>query len=174
MLTERHRMIDTATDIIIVVAEQPHPRWPACPVRRGRAPSATRSGAGTAAERGDREQDIEMHVAVTNRDDNIALVAVRGSIDLTTAGKLRDAMHALLEAGRTRIVVDLSDVEFCDSIGLGTFAYGHHHCVAAGGFLRLAAPPDFLARLLRTVGLAGPIPVLDTVDAALHADTAAT
>jgi anti-sigma B factor antagonist len=110
-----------------------------------------------------------MHVAVTKRDGQVAIVAVTGAIDLTTASQLRDAIHSLFEAGHTRIVVDLAGVEFCDSIGLGTFAYGHNHCVATGGFLRLAAPSPFLTRLLSTVGLAGPIPVHDTVEGALNA-----
>ncbi|WP_432968015.1 STAS domain-containing protein [Dactylosporangium sp. CA-233914] len=110
---------------------------------------------------------------MTNRNDGIALVSIRGAIDLTTAPELRDTVHALLDAGRTRIVVDLAGVEFCDSIGLGTFAYGRNHCVASGGFLRLAAPTPFLAGLLRTVGLAGPIPVHTTVTDALRVDTPA-
>ncbi|MER7279968.1 STAS domain-containing protein [Dactylosporangium sp. NPDC000244] len=109
-----------------------------------------------------------MHIAVTNRDGAIALVSIHGAIDINTAPALRDAMHQLLEAGHTRIVVDLAGVDFCDSIGLGTFAYTRNHCAASGGFLRLAAPSPFLARLLRTVGLTGPIPVHATVTEALQ------
>ncbi|WP_426514334.1 STAS domain-containing protein [Dactylosporangium sp. McL0621] len=109
-----------------------------------------------------------MHVAVTNRDGGIVLVSIHGAIDINTAVALRDTMHQLLESGNTRVVVDLAGVDFCDSIGLGTFAYTRNHCHAAGGFLRLAAPTPFVARLLRTVGLTGPIPVHDTVAEALN------
>ncbi|WP_344619236.1 STAS domain-containing protein [Dactylosporangium salmoneum] len=107
---------------------------------------------------------------MTNRGDDIVLVSVHGPIDLSTAPQLRDAMHTLFDAGRNRIVIDLAGVDFCDSVGLGTFAYGHNHCVANGGFLRLAAPSRFLAGLLHTVGIAGPVPVHDTVGSALNAD----
>ncbi|MER7007620.1 STAS domain-containing protein [Dactylosporangium sp. NPDC000555] len=110
-----------------------------------------------------------MQVAVTNREDGVAVVAVYGSIDVDTAPELRKTMHALFDAGGTRVVIDLSGVEFCDSIGLGTFAYGHNHCVASDGFLRLVGPSPFLARLLRTVGIAGPVPVYDTLGDALSA-----
>ena len=115
-----------------------------------------------------------MHVAVTNRDDATSLVTVQGSLDLTTAPQLRTAMHRLLDSGRARIVVDLTGVDFCDSIGLGTFVYGHNHCTRNGGFLRLAGPSPFLARLLTTVGLTGPIPVYPTVAAALSGAPAPT
>jgi anti-sigma B factor antagonist len=111
-----------------------------------------------------------MHIAVTNRADGIALVSVHGAIDLSTAPHLRDAMHSVFDSGGTRVVVDLAAVDFCDSIGLGTFAYGHNHCVASGGFLRLVAPAPFLASLLCTVGLTGPIPVHDSVEDALRTD----
>jgi anti-sigma B factor antagonist len=114
-----------------------------------------------------------MHVAVTNRDADIVLVSIQGAIDINTAAALRDTMHQLLERGHTRIVVDLGGVDFCDSIGLGTFAYTRNHCHASGGFLRLAAPAPFMARLLRTVGLAGPIPVHATVTEALNVAPAA-
>jgi anti-sigma B factor antagonist len=110
-----------------------------------------------------------MHVVVTNRDPGTSIVTVQGSLDLTTAPQLRATMDTLLCTGRIRIVVDLTGVDFCDSIGLGTFAYSHNHCAGNGGFLRLAGPSPFLARLLKTVGLTGPIPVYPTVAAALAA-----
>ena len=110
-----------------------------------------------------------MDLAVTTRADGIVLLAVCGALDIDTAPRLRDAVHGLLDSGTNRIVVDLAGVDFCDSVGLGTFAYGHNHCRASGGALRLAAPSPFLAGLLATVGLAGPIPIHDTVTAALRA-----
>jgi anti-sigma B factor antagonist len=131
--------------------------------------AVTRSCNAFDAQRGDQGQDQSMDVAVTNREDGTALMTIVGAIDLTTASDLRHAMHGVLDRGACRVVVDVSGVEFCDSIGLGTFAYAHQHCTASGGSLRLASPTPFLARLLQTVGLAGPIPVHDSVDAALLA-----
>lgn len=108
-----------------------------------------------------------MDVAVTDCAGGVVLVAVRGALDIDSAPGLREAMHGVLDSGTSRIVVDLGGVEFCDSIGLSTFAYSHNRCVADGGFLRLAAPSPFLAGLLATVGLAGRIPVHATVSDAL-------
>ncbi|WP_238011005.1 STAS domain-containing protein [Dactylosporangium sp. AC04546] len=104
---------------------------------------------------------------MTNPSSDVALVTVRGAIDVDTAPRLRGALEDLLDAGASRIVVDLGGVEFCDSIGLGTLAYTHSTCVAAGGYLRLAAPRPFMQRLLTTVGLTPPIPVHRTVESAV-------
>ncbi|MET7425179.1 STAS domain-containing protein [Dactylosporangium sp. NPDC005555] len=108
-----------------------------------------------------------MDVAVTERPDGVVLVRLLGALDIDSAPLLREAMHRALDSGQSRIVVDLGGVEFCDSVGLGTFAYSHNRCVADGGFLRLAAPSPFLAGLLETVGLSGRIPVHATVSDAL-------
>ncbi|WP_460492272.1 STAS domain-containing protein [Dactylosporangium cerinum] len=104
---------------------------------------------------------------MTDCADGVVLVAVRGALDIDSAPQLREAMHGALDRGRSRIVVDLGDVDFCDSVGLGTFAYSHNRCVADGGYLRLVAPSPSLARLLDTVGLTGRIPVHATVSDAL-------
>ncbi|MEU0554377.1 STAS domain-containing protein [Dactylosporangium sp. NPDC006015] len=111
-----------------------------------------------------------MDVAVTDCAGGVVLLTLRGALDIDSAPQLREAMHGALDRGRFRIVVDLGDVDFCDSVGLGTFAYSHNRCVAEGGHLRLAAPSPFLARLLDTVGLTGRIPVHATVSDALTAD----
>ena len=63
-----------------------------------------------------------MDVAVTDRSDGVVVMAVHGSLDIDSAPRLREAMHGALDRGRSRIVVDLGDVEFCDSVGLGTIA----------------------------------------------------
>jgi anti-anti-sigma factor len=70
------------------------------------------------------------------------------------------------------VVVDLSGVTFCDSVGLSAFVVGHKYCTAAGGYLRLAAPTPFMIRLLQVVGVAGPLPIYQTVQSACAADPA--
>ncbi len=43
---------------------------------------------------------------------------------MTSARMLREELHALIENGDTRLVVDLSGVEFIDSSGLGALISG--------------------------------------------------
>ncbi|MEV6600818.1 STAS domain-containing protein [Actinoplanes sp. NPDC051346] len=99
-----------------------------------------------------------MHVSVIGDPDDTMVVIVRGNLDLDTAPVLRTTLDQVLDRPVPRVVVDLSGVEFCDSTGLSAFVIGHRRAAAAGGWLRLAAPGDWLHGLLRTVGL---IPVLD-------------
>src|SRR6185312_10322080 len=52
-------------------------------------------------------------------DDERHVIAVAGEIDLFTAPEMKAALGEALEAGRTRIVVDLTETTFLDSTALG-------------------------------------------------------
>jgi anti-sigma B factor antagonist len=108
---------------------------------------------------------------VDHPEDGTAVVTLRGQLDIDTAAHLRGALAAALERPVPRVVIDLSEVAFCDSIGLSSLALAHNHCVEAGGYLRLAAPNPFLRRVLTVVGLASTLPMYRTVDAARVADS---
>ncbi len=47
------------------------------------------------------------------------VVAVRGEIDLFTAPELKQVLAESIEAGRNRIIVDLTETTFLDSTALG-------------------------------------------------------
>jgi anti-sigma B factor antagonist len=108
-----------------------------------------------------------MHVRVIDHPDGTVVVTVRGNLDVDSAGGLLSALDAALERPVPRIVVDLSGVEFCDSTGLSAFVIGHNRVVHAGGWLRLAAPNEWVGRLLHTVGLGSRLGVYPSVAEAL-------
>ncbi|WP_430781961.1 STAS domain-containing protein [Actinoplanes sp. G11-F43] len=99
--------------------------------------------------------------------DGAVVVSVRGTLDMDNAVFLAERLGATLDRPAPRVVVDLSGVHFCDSIGLSTFVVGHRRARDAGGWLRLACPGEFLERLLDTVGLTRRIGVYPTVADAL-------
>ncbi len=108
-----------------------------------------------------------MHVSVLGNPDDSVVVTVRGNLDVDSATVLGTSLDQVLERPQPRIVVDLSGVEFCDSTGLSAFVLGHDRARRAGGWLRLAAPSDWMSRLIETVGLSGRIAVYPSVAEAL-------
>jgi anti-anti-sigma factor len=94
-----------------------------------------------------------VHVSVLGNPDDSVVVTVRGNLDIDSAAALTTTLDQVLERPAPRIVVDLSGVEFCDSTGLSAFVLGHHRAASAGGWLRLAAPSEWMNQLLDTVGL---------------------
>lgn len=95
--------------------------------------------------------------------DGVVLVIPRGRIDLPVAPALRKHLLDLVNAGRTRLVVDLSGVDSIDSSGLGALVSGFEAARANGGDLKIMAPGEqarlvleltHVDRLLRTVSSA--------------------
>jgi anti-anti-sigma factor len=108
---------------------------------------------------------------IDHPEDGVAVVALSGQLDIDTAAHLRSALSTVLDRPVPRVVVDLSGLAFCDSIGLSALALAHNRCVDAGGYLRLAAPNPFLRKVLTVVGLAATLPMYRTVAAARAADS---
>jgi anti-anti-sigma factor len=105
-----------------------------------------------------------MHVSVLDRPGDTVVLTLRGDLDIDTAPGLHTALEQVLERPHPKVVVDLSGVAFCDSIGLSALVLGHRRAAGQGGWLRLAAPSEWLRQLLGTVGL--------TKHLAVHADVA--
>jgi anti-sigma B factor antagonist len=110
-----------------------------------------------------------VHVSVVGNPDASVVVTVRGNLDIDSAAVLTTTLDQVLDRPAPRVVVDLSDVEFCDSTGLSAFVVGHNRATATGGWVRLANPTPFLADLLETVGLAERMGMYPSVIDALSA-----
>ena len=62
-----------------------------------------------------------VRVSIEQRSEtNVAVVAVAGEIDLSAHLQLREVLHRLVDQDR-HLIVDLTDVDFLDSTGLGLF-----------------------------------------------------
>lgn len=70
----------------------------------------------------------------------VVVVRPSGRLNMIAAPELRRKLHQLVEAGNTRVVVDLADTDFIDSSGLGALISGLKMARQAGGDLRIAAP----------------------------------
>jgi anti-anti-sigma factor len=86
------------------------------------------------------------------------VLVLDGDIDLTTCGALRDEITAAAEEAPT-VVLDLRDVTFMDSPGLGTLIYCHHLLADDRTTLIVRAPRGHVQELFDLVQLETMIPV---------------
>ncbi|MEV8509312.1 STAS domain-containing protein [Actinoplanes sp. NPDC051475] len=110
-----------------------------------------------------------MQATVTDHRTDVAVLRLSGELDADTASKLHELLADLLERPVPRIVVDLSALKFCDSVGLSAFITAKQVISARGGWLSFAGPNRFLVDLLDTVGLSRYFAIFPEVDDAIAA-----
>ena len=107
-----------------------------------------------------------MSVQVDDRGDS-DVVTVCGEIDLATGPALRRTLDRRLDAGRTRVVVDLEEVDFIDSTGLGILLETHRRTADRGGSMTVVCRPGLCSRLFEISGLDRVFSFADTVEEAV-------
>ncbi len=93
-----------------------------------------------------------MNITLTHHDD-YAVVTVEGRLTATGAPRVRQAIDEAVTAGRPRVVVDMSEMEFIDSSGIGALIGGLKSTRLADGDLRIAAVPEAVRRVLKLTNL---------------------
>jgi anti-sigma B factor antagonist len=103
-------------------------------------------------------------------DDATRVVAVAGEIDIFTAPEFKQRITAPVDAGCSRVIVDLSDVTFLDSSSLGVLIGVHRRLRRLDGRLVIVCHRDAIVKTFRITGLDNVFTLVPTVEAALDGD----
>ncbi len=91
---------------------------------------------------------------MTTRDvGDHTLIKLKGEIDIYTAPSLREAIVESIERGRYKVVIDLDDVEFLDSTGLGVLVGGLKKVNQHDGEMGIICNQEKLLRVFKITGL---------------------
>lgn len=104
---------------------------------------------------------LEIEVAST---ESYTLCRPVGELDAYTVGDFREALSEVATA--SHLLIDLSNVPFMDSAGLGALIGGIRRTRESGGEVAVACGRPTLTRLLHTTGFDRLVPVEETVEAA--------
>jgi anti-sigma B factor antagonist len=84
---------------------------------------------------------------------NCSVVSATGRIDAYTTPQLEQALKALTDAGRLRIVLDMSGVEYISSVGLRALVDTQRTCTRLGrGKLVIASVGPLVQESLKLAG----------------------
>jgi anti-sigma B factor antagonist len=107
----------------------------------------------------------ELNIALTTENEGETLVLVlRGSLDLATAPTVRAALLDAIEKAHHNLIVDLSQLEFLDSTGLGVLIGAHRRTAERNGSFRLVISDGPISRLLNITGLIAVFSVYHSLD----------
>jgi anti-sigma B factor antagonist len=101
--------------------------------------------------------------------NGVPVVRAAVEVDATNAQDLRSAIVAALAAGAERLIVDMSETEFCDSTGLNVLVRAHKRLAEAGGELLLVATEPTLLRIFKVTGMDTMFHLFASLDEALVA-----
>ncbi len=104
---------------------------------------------------------------------DVAIIKVTGDITLNKGGDvlLKDKVQSLLQQGHKHLLVDLSDVSYVDSAGLGELVQAYSTTKNRGGALKLLNVTKRLQDLLVVTKL---LTVFETFDSEASALTSFT
>jgi len=88
-----------------------------------------------------------------NTSVDAACVLVEGEVDVSNADELRNAVDAALVLDAPEVTVDLSQVPYIDSTGIGVLVGAAHRAADAGKKLVVASPQKNVARVLGLLGV---------------------
>lgn len=99
-----------------------------------------------------------MDIDVT-QSSGVAVVAPHGDLDMATVDEVKRTLAGLIDGGQSRVIMDLGEVGYIDSSGMGAMVAAMKRARAAGGDVRLCALQDDvrgifeLTRLVRAMSI---------------------
>jgi anti-sigma B factor antagonist len=96
-----------------------------------------------------------------------AVLAVSGEVDVATAPRLRERLVDLVTEGNHRIVVDLENVDFLDSTGLGVLVGALKRVRTHDGDLALVCTQPRILKVFEITGLTKVFSIHKSVDEAV-------
>jgi len=110
-----------------------------------------------------------MSLKITSSEvDGVSLVALSGRIVLgEESTALREKLKGLIAAGKKKIVLNMAEIGYIDSAGLGSLVAAHLSAQNAGGSIRLSNLGDKFHEVLQLTKLLTVFDVYDTEAAAV-------
>lgn len=81
------------------------------------------------------------------------IMVLSGEIDLSTAGRVREALIAVSNSGENKVVVDMTQVTFMDSTGLAALVGPLKRYRSMNGEIVLRSPSRSVQKVLEITGL---------------------
>lgn len=109
--------------------------------------------------------DLKIEV---DEKDGVVLLKLNGEVDVYTAPKLKGRLVDLVDQGKFKIIVDLEEVDFMDSSGLGVLVGGLKRVRSHDGAIALVCTQENILKIFRITGLVKVFPIFENRDQAIQ------
>ena len=97
----------------------------------------------------------------------VSIVKLAGSATMDVSTNLREQLIGLVDEQAATLVLDLAELDFINSVGLGAIIAAYLRCRRYNGGIKLVAPKPAIRDLLSVTKLTNLFPVHPSVDTAL-------
>ena len=94
-------------------------------------------------------------------------ITVGGELDIATAPALRDRLAAAIDAGKHRLVIDLSALTFLDSVALATIVHAKQRLPEEGRMAIIIDPSSYVMLVFESGGLPKVLDLVETREEAI-------
>ena len=101
----------------------------------------------------DLAQALQLELAYQVAADGKATVRVRGELDIATADQAYAYLRDVVDNQDGPVMMNLSELSFCDAAGLGVLARVAGHARRAGRSLKLIAARPSLLKIMHITGM---------------------
>jgi anti-sigma B factor antagonist len=110
---------------------------------------------------------IDFGLVDESLDAGTHVVSLRGEIDAHSAPRLGSRLFGLAEDGMRHVIVDLSDVTFIDSTGIGVLLNALRHFSLRHARMVLICPTERMLRPCQVSGLVSRLTIFENRERAL-------
>ena len=103
----------------------------------------------------------------TRFNENIIIIDITGEVDLYNSPNIKDMIIDKMNSGYKKIVLNLNDVSYIDSSGIGTLIYCRTTLNQANGQLKIINIKDSVKRIFELTRLVNYFNVFDSEEAAI-------
>lgn len=115
------------------------------------------------------QESREFRVRSLGPLDGVVVLEVGGEVDFYSAPELKAVLERALDEGIVRLVVDLTEVSFIDTSGIGVLVAGLRRVRPSGGSMALVCIDKNIRRLFEITALDRVFSIYATRKAALKA-----
>lgn len=108
-----------------------------------------------------------MDFQIIPRNDGLTQIALSGRLDVTGVGQVDIRFHGATASQNRSVIVDLSELEFIASLGIGMLFKCHRSLHAKGKKMVLVNPRELVRNSLAITQADTLIPVVATVEEAV-------
>ena len=109
----------------------------------------------------------DLEVAEETFEPSGLVLTVTGELDIATASVLRDRLDTAIKAGKHRLVIDLSPVDFLDSVALATIVHARKELPEHGKLALAVEPGSYVMLIFESSGLNKMLDLVETKEQAI-------